>query len=160
MKQMMPGVDLLHRHTMRFLIVAVAVSPLAFASGAFAQTAPQSSPAPPSGGTGGGLETEQRGHPNWFTEPNPYKPCPASVVLAVLCLQTGAMFALAAPRRVGRTSRLAQLLLPVPTLCSYCNALAPSKGQPIRGAVAALTPNRLAIAPSTRRRTPRSWSKI
>ena len=39
-------------HTMRFLIVAVAVSALAFASGAFAQTAPQSSPAPASGGRG------------------------------------------------------------------------------------------------------------
>jgi hypothetical protein len=70
--------------SMRFLIVAVAlISALAFASGAFAQTAPQSSQAaPPSGGTGGGLDTEQRGHPNWFTEPNTYKPCPASVVLA------------------------------------------------------------------------------
>jgi hypothetical protein len=69
---------------MRFLIVAVAtVSALAFASGAFAQSAPQSSQAaPPSGGTGGGLQTEERGHPNWFTEPNTYKPCPASVVLA------------------------------------------------------------------------------
>jgi hypothetical protein len=69
---------------MRFLIVAVAsVSVLAFASGAFAQkAAPQSAPAPASGGTGGGLETEQRGHPSWFTEPKTYKPCPASVVLA------------------------------------------------------------------------------
>jgi hypothetical protein len=65
---------------MRSLIVAV--SALAFASGAFAQTTPQSSPPPPTGGTGGGLEMEQRLHPNWFTEPNTYKPCPSSVVLA------------------------------------------------------------------------------
>ena len=69
---------------MRFLIVAVLLaSALAFASGAYAQTAPQSSaPAAPSGGTGGGLAIEQQAHPRWFTEPNTYKPCPSSVVFA------------------------------------------------------------------------------
>ena len=68
---------------MRFPIVAVLLaSALAFASGAYAQTAPQSSapPAAPSGGTGTGLEIERRAHPSWFTEPNTYKPCPSSVV--------------------------------------------------------------------------------
>jgi hypothetical protein len=67
---------------MRFLIVAVLLaSALAFSSGAYAQTAPQpSAPATPSGGTGSGLETERKAHPNWFTEPNTYKPCPGSVV--------------------------------------------------------------------------------
>ena len=69
---------------MRFLIVAVLLaSALAFASGAYAQTAPQSSaPAAPSGGTGTGLAIEHQAHPSWFTEPNTYKPCPSSVVLA------------------------------------------------------------------------------
>ena len=67
---------------MRVLIVAVLLaSALAFSSGAYAQTAPQSSaPAAPSGGTGTGLEIERKAHPNWFTEPNTYKPCPSSVV--------------------------------------------------------------------------------
>jgi hypothetical protein len=49
----------------RLLIVAVAfVSALAFASGTFAQTAPQSSQAaPPSGGTGGRLRDRAAGAP-------------------------------------------------------------------------------------------------
>jgi len=65
---------------MRFLIVAVAsVLALAFASGAFGQTA-QQSPPPPT--TGAGTDTTRQEHPAWFTEPNTYKPCPASVVLA------------------------------------------------------------------------------
>jgi hypothetical protein len=95
---------------MRLLIVAVtSVSALAFASGAFAQAAPQSSQAPPpGGGTGGGLETEQRGHPNWFTEPNTYKPCPASVVLA-----DGRQFALAALRYAARTSKIRRIIYEV-----------------------------------------------
>jgi hypothetical protein len=94
-------------NTMRFLIFAVtSVSALAFASGAFAQAAPQSFQAPPpSGGTGGGLETEQRG-----TRTGLQNPTPTSRARPVLCLPTGAMFALAALRRAGRTSRLAQRL--------------------------------------------------
>src|ERR1700732_1862454 len=52
---------------MRLLIVAVAlVSALAFASGAFAQTAPQSPPPPT---TGPGTDATRQEHPGWFTEP-------------------------------------------------------------------------------------------
>jgi len=72
---------------MRFLIIAVSV--FALATGAFAQTAPQSAPgaqtAPqstPSLATGAGLDVMLKEHPSWFTEPNSYKPCPASVVFA------------------------------------------------------------------------------
>ena len=65
---------------MRILIVAVtSVSALAFASGAFAQTAQQT---PPPTTTGTGTDATRQEHPGWFTEPNTYKPCPASVVLA------------------------------------------------------------------------------
>ena len=67
---------------MRFLIIAVSVSAMALATGAFAQTRPQSPPAAAPGGTGLGMADDQKAHPNWFTEPNTYKPCPASVVLA------------------------------------------------------------------------------
>jgi hypothetical protein len=65
---------------MRLLNVAVAlVSALAFSSGAFGQTAQQS---PPPTTTGTGTDATRQEHPGWFTEPNTYKPCPASVVLA------------------------------------------------------------------------------
>jgi len=76
-----PGVgDRPKRQTMRFLIVAVtSVSALAFASGAFGETA-QKSPPPPTTGTG--TDATRQEHPVWFTEPNTYKPCPSSVVLA------------------------------------------------------------------------------
>jgi hypothetical protein len=74
---------------MRFLIVAVSVCGLALATGAFAQTAPKSPPAtqttpqsPPALATGTGMDIERKAHPDWFTEPNTYKPCPSSVVLA------------------------------------------------------------------------------
>ena len=67
---------------MRFLIIAVSVSAMALATGAFAQTKPQSPPAALPGGTGLGMAADQKEHPNWFTEPNTYKPCPSSVVLA------------------------------------------------------------------------------
>jgi hypothetical protein len=64
---------------MRSLIIAVvSVSALAFASGAFAQTAQQ----PPKPSTAGSQDDIARQHSQWFTEPNTYKPCPASVVLA------------------------------------------------------------------------------
>jgi hypothetical protein len=68
---------------MRFLIIAVSISVLA--TGAFAQTTqnpptPRTPPAIPAPATGTGLDIERRGHPEWFTEPNTYKPCPASVV--------------------------------------------------------------------------------
>ena len=78
---------------MRSLIVATAlVSALAFASGAFAQTTQQptqpSRPAAPEGSQttqqpaapGGSLDQLTREHSDWFIEPNPYKPCPSSVV--------------------------------------------------------------------------------
>ena len=86
---------------MRFLIVAVLLaSALAFSSCTDAQTAPQSSaPAAPSGGTGSGLETERKAHPNWFTEPNTYKPCPGSVVFPHV-----APLASAAPNHAGGAS--------------------------------------------------------
>jgi hypothetical protein len=64
---------------MRFLIIAVSVSALVLATGAFAQTAPKSPPPPT---TGTGMDIERKAHPEWFTEPNTYKPCPSSVVLA------------------------------------------------------------------------------
>jgi hypothetical protein len=58
---------------MRFLTIAVAVSALALATGAFAQTAPKSV------ATG---EAQQQ-LPRWDKEDKiPYKPCPTSVVLA------------------------------------------------------------------------------
>src|ERR1700730_16693199 len=78
------------------------------------------------------------------TRPGLQNPTPTSRARPVLYLRTAATFALAAPRRAGRTSRPAQILLPVPTLCSYCNAPAPSKVRLIRCTVAALTLNRLA----------------
>ena len=63
---------------MRSLIVAVALVPtLAFASGAFAQQSTQ--PSPPASGQST-LDDVKRENPGWFTEPNPYKPCPSSVV--------------------------------------------------------------------------------
>ena len=65
---------------MRFLIIGVSVSAMALATGAFAQTRPQSPPAAVPGGTGLGMADDQKAHPNWFTEPNTYKPCPSSVV--------------------------------------------------------------------------------
>jgi len=68
---------------MRFLVIAVSVS--ALATGAFAQTTqnPPTPPSPPATpATGTGLDVERRGHPDWFTEPSTYKPCPASVVFA------------------------------------------------------------------------------
>jgi hypothetical protein len=64
---------------MRFLIIPVSVSALALATAAFAQTTPQSPPPPT---TGTGMDIERKAHPEWFTEPNTYKPCPSSVVLA------------------------------------------------------------------------------
>jgi hypothetical protein len=68
-------------HTMRFLIVAAAsVSALAFASGATAQQAPTPSIPPSAPATS--QDDTARQHSQWFTEPNTYKPCPASVVLA------------------------------------------------------------------------------
>ena len=76
---------------MRFLIIAVSVSAMAMATGAFAQTTPQSPPAaqttpqsPPQLATGAGLDVMQREHPNWFISEDkiPYRPCPSSVVLA------------------------------------------------------------------------------
>jgi hypothetical protein len=76
---------------MRFLIIAISV--FALATGAFAQTtqkpptppSPPATPAPatpatPALATGTGLDLERRAHPDWFTEPSTYKPCPASVV--------------------------------------------------------------------------------
>jgi hypothetical protein len=61
---------------MRFvIIVAISVSALAFASSAFAETAPRSTPAPAP------AADVTREHPECFTEEAiPYKPCPASVV--------------------------------------------------------------------------------
>jgi hypothetical protein len=69
---------------MRFLIIAaVSVSALALVPGAFAQTAQQSSsppvPKPPPATTQEGTAAQ---HPEWFTEPNTYKPCPCSVVFS------------------------------------------------------------------------------
>jgi hypothetical protein len=60
---------------MRFLIIAISV--FALATGAFAQTTPQSTP---SLATGAGLDVMLKEHRDWFTEPNSYKPCPSSVV--------------------------------------------------------------------------------
>jgi hypothetical protein len=60
---------------MRFLTIAVAVSALALATGAFAQTAPRSAPPP--------VATGEAQLPRWDKEDKiPYKPCPTSVVLA------------------------------------------------------------------------------
>jgi hypothetical protein len=67
---------------MRFLIITVSVSAMALATGAFAQTTPQPPSAAGPGGTGLGMAADRKEHPNWFTEPNTYKPCPASVALA------------------------------------------------------------------------------
>jgi hypothetical protein len=68
---------------MRFLIVTVAlVFALALASGAFAQTTQQpaqpSTPATPQSG----LDQARSEHPEWFMEPNSYKPCPSSVLFS------------------------------------------------------------------------------
>ena len=70
------------RALMRFLIVAMAlVSALAIASGAFAQTTEQpTKPSPPATTPESGLDAVRGEHPEWFTEPNSYKPCPSSVV--------------------------------------------------------------------------------
>ena len=68
---------------MRSLIVAVAlVSALAFASGAFAQTTQQPTEPSPPATPQSSLDAVAREHPNWFTEPNRYKPCPSSVVFS------------------------------------------------------------------------------
>jgi hypothetical protein len=73
---------------MRLLIVAVAlVSVLTFALGAFAQEPSKPSVPPPA--PAASQDDTARQHSQWFTEPNTYKPCPASVVLATgqhLCL--------------------------------------------------------------------------
>jgi hypothetical protein len=53
------------------------------------------------------------------TRPGLQNPTPTSRARPVLYLRTTATFAVAAPRRAGRTSRLAQLLLPVPTLYAF-----------------------------------------
>ena len=90
---------------MRFLIVAVLLaSALAFASGAYAQTAPQSSaPAAPSGGTGRGLQTERR-LSSRRTRAGLRSPIPTSLVRAVLYFRTVALLALAAPHHAGGAS--------------------------------------------------------
>jgi hypothetical protein len=76
---------------MRFLIIALSVSAMALATGAFAQTTPQSPPAdqttpqsPPQLATGKALDFMEQEHPNWFADEKkmPYRPCPTSVVLA------------------------------------------------------------------------------
>ena len=98
---------------MRFLIVAVLLaSALAFASGAYAQTAPQSSaPAAPSGGTGGGLQTERPAAPGEVcrlsgrrTRAGLRSPIPTSLVRAVLYFRTVALLASAAPHHAGGAS--------------------------------------------------------
>jgi hypothetical protein len=65
---------------MRFLTIAVSVSALALATGAFAQN-PTPRSAPPPAATGADLS--QQDHQRRFTEDKiPYKPCPTSAVLA------------------------------------------------------------------------------
>ena len=88
---------------MRFLIIAVSVSAMALATGAFAQTTPQS--------PGGGAwrhRARHGGRPEGTPETGLPSPIPTSLVRLALYLRTGATFALAAPRRVGRTSRHCQ----------------------------------------------------
>jgi hypothetical protein len=66
---------------MRSPIVAVAlVSALAFASNAFAQTTRKPTQPPPPATPQGTLDEVKREHPDWFTEPNAYVPCPNSDV--------------------------------------------------------------------------------
>ena len=94
--------------TMRFLIVAVSFSALALATGASAQTTPQSRPAAqtipqsaPSLATGAGLDVMQRQHPSCLQAKTK---CLTGRARAVLYFQTGAMFALAVPRRAENIS--------------------------------------------------------
>jgi hypothetical protein len=63
---------------MRLLILAGLL--VAYASIAFAQINPPTPPAPPTQAGVGTLGEEQRQHPQYFTEPDSYKPCPAAVV--------------------------------------------------------------------------------
>ena len=66
---------------MHSLIVAMALSSaLAFASGAFAQTTQQPTQPSPPATPQSSLDQVTRENPGWFSEPNPYKPCPSSVV--------------------------------------------------------------------------------
>jgi hypothetical protein len=68
---------------MRSPIVALALNcALAFASGAFAQTTREPAQPSPLATPQGSLDEIKREHPDWFMEPNPYKPCPSSVVFS------------------------------------------------------------------------------
>ena len=96
---------------MRSPIVAVAlVSALAFASGAFAQATRETAQPSPLATPQGSLDEVRREHPEWFMEPNPYKPCPSSVVFSN-----------------GRPACLG---------CPTCNALPPSPDSPQAPALA------------------------